>query len=439
MVNIKWSAKMVSQGDLVEITTKRDVVLSGVLVKENQEKTILKLESGYNIGISKLNIRRTTLLKHGVFKKDMVLPKIENNPKLKKISILHTGGTIASRVDYETGAVSTTFQPEELIALFPELKNYANISSRLVKNMWSQDMRFAHYNILAKEIKKDIDSGADGIIISQGTDTLHYTASALSFILENIGIPVLIVGAQRSSDRPSTDARDNLINAVYFMTHSEFSDVGICMHETSDDLFCAISSATKTRKNHTSRRDAFRSVNCEPYARVDYRTEKIEYRNMSFNTSKEQKLKLKLFKENIRVALIKQHTNMYAEQFSFFRRFDGLVIESTGLGCLPISEKDKDTRESGKILNAIKILIRKGVTIAEAPETINGRIILNVYEDQRVAQEVGIIGSFSDMTPETSFIKLAWLLSNYTKKETRELFTKNLRGEISETLNYHEI
>jgi len=130
---------------------------------------------------------------------------------------------------------------------------------------------------------------------------------------------------------------------------------------------------------------------------------------------------------------------MFQEQFIFFRKFDGLVIESTGLGCLPISEKDKETKESGRILSALEFLIKRGVIVAEAPETINGRIVLNVYEDQRIAQKIGIIGSSSDMTPETSFIKLAWLLSNYPKKDIKELFITNLRGEISDSLSYHVI
>jgi glutamyl-tRNA(Gln) amidotransferase subunit D len=400
---------------------------------------VLKLESGYNVGFLRSNIRKIEKIKGVSQKKESIVAKIKDDPNKKTIVILHTGGTIASRVDYETGAVGTTFLPEELISLFPELKDHANVRSRLVKNMWSQDMRFVHYNLIAKEIKKEIDSGVSGIIVSQGTDTLHYTAAALSFALENLNVPVLVVGAQRSSDRPSTDARDNLINAVYFISKSNFADVGICMHASTDDSGCNILSATKTRKNHTSRRDAFRSINSEPYAMVDYRNSKIEYLNTDYNVNRERKLRLKLFKEDLRVGLLKQHTNMYADQFFMFKRYDGLVIESTGLGCLPISEKDRDTRESGRILNAIKSLIKHGVVVAEAPETINGRLVLNVYEDQRVAQDIGVIGSFSDMTPETSFIKLSWLLSNYKRDEVRSLYVKNLRGELSETSTYDSL
>ncbi|MBN2880703.1 Glu-tRNA(Gln) amidotransferase subunit GatD [Candidatus Woesearchaeota archaeon] len=428
---------MVEQGDFVKVTGKKDTEISGVLVKMTSDSYVIKLESGYNIGILRANVKKIKRLDSGVLKKEVKIVEHKHDSTKKTITILHTGGTIASKVDYATGAVGSTFKPEELISLFPELKSFANIKSRLVKNMWSQDMRFVHYNILAKEIKKEVDSGVDGIVISQGTDTLHYTSCALAFILEDINIPVMIVGAQRSSDRPSTDARDNLVNAVYFMANSNFAEVAVCMHNTTDDVDCAISSPTKVRKSHTSRRDAFRSINCEPYALVNYRKNEINYLSNNFNKNRDRKLKLKLFKEDIRVGLLKQHTNMFADQFLFYKRYDGLVIESTGLGCLPISENDKETRESGKIYTALKTMIRRGLVVVEAPETINGRIVLNVYEDQREAQEIGVLGSFSDMTPETTFIKLAWLLSNYTKEETKKLLLKNLRGELNNRLGYY--
>ena len=123
---------------------------------------------------------------------------------------------------------------------------------------------------------------------------------------------------------------------------------------------------------------------------------------------------------------------MFSEQFSFYKNYNGLVIESTGLGCLPITKKDKYSEESARILKAIQELIKKGVTIVEATQTIFGRINLNVYEDQRIAQEIGILGNNSDMLAETTFIKLAWLLSNYPKDQVKELIGINLRGETSE-------
>jgi glutamyl-tRNA(Gln) amidotransferase subunit D len=321
--------------------------------------------------------------------------------------------------------------------MFPELKQYANIRSRLIKNMWSQDMRFEHYNLIAKEVEKELKAGAKGVIVTQGTDTMHYTSAGLAFVLEGLSSPVILVGAQRSSDRGSSDAYMNLINAVYFIAHSDFGEVGICMHENMDDNNCLILPATKSRKMHTSRRDAFRPINTLPWACVNYAGKEItylknDYHKAESNGSANSKLTLKLFKEDIKVAILKQTTNMYAEQFLSYKGYSGLVIESTGLGCLPITEKDESTSESGKIFDAVKTLIKNKVVVVEAPQTIYGRLVLNVYSDQRQAQEIGVVGCFSDMTPETTFIKLAWLLSNYNHDKAKELLLQNLRGEITE-------
>ena len=423
-------------GDKIKIFTKNNSfegILMPSLELDGTNTLILKLKNGYNIGINKKKIIKTELISKFQYSK-----KKESKPISKKdlptISILHTGGTIASRVDYMTGGVGSKFTPKEIISMFPELKEIVNIRSRLVKNMWSQDMRFSHYNLLAKEIEKEIKAGSEGIIITHGTDTLHYTSAALSFILENLSKPVLIVGAQRSSDRGSSDAYLNLLNAVYFIINSNFAEVGICMHANPDDVNCWILPGLKSRKFHTSRRDAFQPVNSKPWAIVNYTKDKIEYIKSDFNKKSDKKLILKQFNEKIKVAIIKQHTNMFAGQFLFYKDYDGVVIEATGLACLPISEIDDMTNESGKIKKAIKLLIDNGCVVVNAPQTIFGRLNMNVYEDQRKAQSIGVLGNMNDMTPATSFIKLAWLLSNYPKTKVKELITKNIRGELKNRL-----
>jgi len=428
---------MTKPGDLVRIKAGRD--FKGTYMPNSNKKTLfLKLESGYNVGIEHKKIKHIKLLKshkESITKKE----KIKLNKKLPTISILHTGGTIASKVDYKTGGTISRFEPEELLGMFPELRKICNIRSKLIGNMWSQDMRFSHYNIMAKEIQKEIKAGTDGIIITQGTDTLHYTSAALAFTLEDLGIPVLIVGAQRSSDRGSSDAGMNLICAAQFITKTNFGEVGVAMHLNMSDDYVAILPATKNRKLHTSRRDAFQPVNDTPIALINYKTKEIEFIKEDYvKKDLKRKLKLKLFNEKLKIGIIKQHTNMYAEQFLFYKNYDGLVIEATGLGCLPISENDTLTKESGKIYNALQTLVKNNVIVVEAPQTIFGRINLNVYSDQRMAQECGILGDGNDMTPATTFIKLAWLLSNYKKNEVKDLITKNLRGEITERSNVDE-
>jgi len=423
-------------GDTIELKTK-DASYAGLVMPSTTAETLfLRLFSGYQVGIKKKEIKSATIVAAAKKEKETVeKKKVEINPKLSTISILHTGGTIASKVDYKTGAVIARFTPEEILAMFPELQQIANIKSRLVRNMWSENMRFAHYNVLAEEIKKEIAAGVDGIIITHGTDTLHYTAAALSFILENLPVPVLLVGSQRSSDRGSTDAHLNLMNAVYFAANTDLATVAICMHNSTNDDSCVILPGTKTRKMHTSRRDAFKAINASPIALVDYHKNEINYiLKHAQKKDKTKKLELKLFNEKIKVGIIYQHTNMFAEQFKLYEKYDGLILLSTGLGCPPIIANDEFTAENAKIFKALQSLMKKGIIIAFAPQTIYGRIVLTVYEPQRMVLNAGVLGNCCDMTPETSFIKLAWLLSNYNKEDVKKLYSQNLRGELADRI-----
>ena len=419
-----------TNGDSVEVTTK-DKTFSGIYIESNKKDVVtIKLSSGYNIGVNRKEVKKIKLVKKN--KKEKTVKVLNVNKGLKKISILHTGGTVASTVDYKTGAVSPRFDPEEIINMFPELNEIATINSRLIGNIWSQDIRFVHFNILAREIKKEIESGAKGIIITHGTDFLHYTSAALSFALKNLPVPVLLVGSQRSSDRGSSDAGMNLINAVYFAVNSEMCDVGICMHNNMNDDYCAILPGLKTRKMHTSRRDAFKTINTKPWALVDYRKGEIKYVDKSFNKKVNGKLELNLFNEKLKIGLLKSTINMDAKQFLFFKNYDGLVIEASGIGNLPTSVLDRYTKDHKKIFNALKILTKKTVVVLAA-QTIFGRLNMNVYSNQREMQEIGVLGHLNDMTPETTFVKLSWLLSNY-KKDAKDLLFENLKGEINERL-----
>src|SRR3989338_5809527 len=424
-----------TNGDVVEVVTKGKT-LTGVLLESSKKEVVtIKLSSGYNIGINKKNIDGVRKIKK--IRKEKAVSKHEIKKGLKKISILHTGGTVASEVDYKTGAVSPQFKPEEIVNMFPELNDIATINSRLIWNIWSQDLRFVHFNILAKEIKKEIDKGAGGVVITHGTDFLHYTSAALALALENLTVPVLVVGAQRSSDRGSSDAGMNLINAVYFAVNSDVCEVGVCMHNNLNDDYCAILPGLKTRKMHTSMRDAFKPINAKPWALVDYRKGEIKYIDKPYSRSSNGKLNLKLFNEKLKIGLLKTTINMDARQFLFYKGYDGLVIEASGIGNLPTSALDRHTLEHKKIFNALKTLTKKTVVVL-APQTIYGRLNLNVYSNEREMQKIGVLGHLNDMTPETTVVKLAWLLSNH-KKEVKELLFKNLKGEINERLMKEEL
>ncbi|MBS3171855.1 Glu-tRNA(Gln) amidotransferase subunit GatD [Candidatus Woesearchaeota archaeon] len=402
--------------------------LEGIFIPSPNNTFVLKLKSGYNIGIDKKKIKKIEVLQK--FKtSELKLSKVQHNKDLKAISILHTGGTVASSVSYETGGVIARFTPEEILTMFPELQKIANINSRLISNMFSEDMNFNHYNIIAKEIEKELKNGVDGIIITHGTDTLGFTAAALTFILENLPIPVILVGSQRSSDRGSTDAKLNLLSAAQFIAKTDFQGVAICMHESMNDDSCLIMPSLKTRKMHSSARNAFKVVNDNAIARVD------QNGNITFlkqhPKKEEKKLTLKLFNPKLKIGILKAHPNMSAKEISNYSSFDGLILEGYGLaGNFPINKIDKFTSENEKIYNELKKLAKKNPLVATS-QTIYGRVNMNVYSTGRLLQEAGITGHNLDVLTETAFIKLAWLLSNYPKNRIKELFNENLRGEIS--------
>ncbi|MEM4257191.1 MAG: Glu-tRNA(Gln) amidotransferase subunit GatD [Candidatus Diapherotrites archaeon] len=427
------------EGDNI-IITKNNTTYEGTIIQpstKNLEIIKIKLKSGYNIGIK--CDEKTKVQKTGETKKigKIETQKIIQNQNLPKVSILHTGGTIASRVDYRTGAVISTFEPEDLIAMFPEITTIANVNSKLLANIWSHDLRFSHIAKIAEEIKKEHEKGAKGIIVGTGTDNMAVAAAATAFTLEKCPLPIIFVGSQRSSDRPSTDAAMNLICATEFITKTDFAGVAICMHYTSSDDKCAILPACKTKKLHSSRRDAFKAINDTPIAIVDYKTRKIEMIKKNYQKATNEKPIIKTNFEE-KVALFKIHINMSPEQFQFYldNNYKGIVFEGTGLGHMPGNNPDKLAQEHNKIFPIIEKLDKKGCVMVMTTNTIYGRINMNVYNKGIDLMNLGIIPG-EDMLPETAFVKLAWLLGNYKPEEAKKLIRKNLRGEITEFTKYY--
>jgi glutamyl-tRNA(Gln) amidotransferase subunit D len=419
-------------GDRVE-AKKGSETLSGTIVPSNRKEILaLKLDSGYNAGIKIGDIREIKKTGKGKQVGKAKTLELEKKPGLPKISILHTGGTIASRVDYRTGAVFTSFNPKDLLAMFPGLGDKANFDSRLLRNMWSDDLRFKHISLVAKAVEEEAKKGAKGVIVGMGTDNLAVAAAGLAFALEKCPIPVIFVGAQRSSDRGSSDAAMNIACAAEFIAKTDFAGVAICMHNSTSDDACAILPATKTRKLHTSRRDAFKAVNDKPVALVDYRTGEIKFQKKNYQKSG-GKLSVKPNFEE-KVGLLKVSINMFPEQFEFFSKngFKGLVIEGTGLGQTPGHMPDEETKKAHKgIFPAIEKFTKQGGIIVMTSQCIFGRVKMHVYDKAMDLVKLGVTPG-EDMLAETAFVKLAWLLGNYPKEKAKELVAKNLRGEISE-------
>jgi glutamyl-tRNA(Gln) amidotransferase subunit D len=420
-------------GDKVKVITN-DEIREGVLMpNEETDSVVIKLNNGYNIGISRKEIKEIKIIEEYKPKEAKVKAEIKKDSKKPTISILHTGGTIASKVDYRSGAVYSSFNPEDILGMFPELFDIANFDSKLIANMWSDDIRFKHFEVIAKAIEGEVKKGADGIIIGMGTDNLAVASAALAFIIEDTPIPIIFVGAQRSSDRGSSDAAMNLICAAEFIAKTDFSGVAICMHESTSDNSCAIMPAVKTRKLHSSRRDAFKPVNDTIIARVNYDSRKIEFVKKDYpKKSAEKKLVIKPKMED-KVGFLKIHVHMFPEQFEFYNGYKGLVIEGTGLGHTPGQVPNEYCKIHEKIYPAIKKVIDSGCVVIMTTQCLFGKVHMHVYDKGVDLTNLGVIPG-KDMLPETAFVKLAWLLGNYKKEEVKELIAKNLRGEINERL-----
>jgi glutamyl-tRNA(Gln) amidotransferase subunit D len=431
------------EGDRVKLTKKDGKAVEGILMPNKETKSIvIKQKSGYNIGINPDSVKSMEVTekaqakkekKEGKEAKEGKESKVKEKKGLPTIAILHTGGTIASKVDYETGGVIAQFSAADLVAMVPEITEIANIKTELVANMMSEDMMFSDYQKLIRAVKKHAPD-VDGIIIGHGTDTLGYSSAALAFAFEKIGIPVILVGSQRSSDRGSSDAAVNLICAAEFIAKSDFAGVAVCMHSSSQDDKCAILPATKTRKMHTSRRDAFKAVNDEPIAFVDYKTRKIFMMKKDYPKKAKGIAVVAKEKFDEDVCLLKTHPNMKPAVFeSFTKNFKAIVLEATGLGHAPTNLGDNNLKN----YDLLKRFIAKGGIVAITSQCIFGRVHPHVYVNLKRLSDIGCIFC-EDMLPETAFIKLAWLLGNYSNDEAKKLLAKNLRGEITERTGYTE-
>ena len=387
----------------------------------------LKLDSGYNIGLKPENIE---LIEKNKSSEDLDID-LKHEEDKPDILVLHTGGTIASRVSYEEGGVKPAFDPEDLVQMYPELAEEVNLYSEVVAQMLSEDMEPGHWQEIAEKID-EVKDDYDGIVLGHGTDTMSWTGAALSLMLKGLDTGVLVVGAQRSSDRPSTDATMNLYSATKFLTKTDFTGVGICMHESSNDDICNILPPQKVRKMHTSRRDAFKPVNAEKLGEVNYQTGEVEANFEEEDTEYEKKIEL-----NENVGVLKTRPGMTPEEIEFLieQDYDGVVIEGTGLGHMPVNAFDEKTQHHEEILEKLSELADDAIVVM-ASQCLNGRVDMNVYDAGIKIQDAGVIEA-KDMHPELAYVKLMWALGQTgSTEEAKEVFRENVNGEISDRSLY---
>jgi glutamyl-tRNA(Gln) amidotransferase subunit D len=401
----------------------------GILLPGSSPSNItLKLPSGYNVGISKENIEKMEVLETGKPPSSAAPARSATAPKKDFLSILGCGGTIASRIDYRTGAVDAATSPQELVDAFAHLSKRP-LRAKSLFFISSEDTTPTHWQKIAQAAAEEIKDGAQGVVVTHGTDTMSYSSAALSFMLQDLPCPVVFTGSQRSSDRSSSDAALNM-QAALLAADSDLSGVFLCMHENLSDDSCLLHFGAKVRKMHTSRRDAFRSINCRPAARVlplQGKFEKISQLAMPRNTGAPS-LDTKL---NPNVALLYTYPGMKPEMVASLSKYDGVVLAGTGLGHVPANvSSDKDAMP---VIKQVSGLISSGIPVVIAPQTVYGRLNLNVYSSGRVLREAGAIGHLCDFTPEAAYVKLMWVLGHEKKMEkVRGLMEKNLAGEISE-------
>jgi glutamyl-tRNA(Gln) amidotransferase subunit D len=407
-------------GDSVKILS--DLTYSGIVMPRyehsDDKHIVLKLNSGYNVGleiekIKKVEKNETT---QKIIEKNK---KIEQVQSLPKILLLSTGGTIASKIDYRTGAVTPVLTAEELNSSVPELAKIANIDAKVLFSEYSENVMPEHWLDIANKINEFEKSEYSGIIIAHGTDTMHYTSSFLSFALAGFPIPIVLVGSQRSSDRASSDAALNLIGAARFITESNPKGIYIVMHQDESDDTIACHLGTRVRKNHTSKRGAFQTIGDNPAFII---AENQIQKNFSEDYFKINEYQPKINLDT-KVTLVKYHPGYDPNLLDQIIEmgFKGIIFEGTGLGHV------------GKIMyESVKKAKEKGIFLGMTSQCIDGRVRMTVYESGRDLLDLGIV-PLENMIPEVALVKAMWVIGNYqNSEEIKKIMLQNIASELSD-------
>ena len=410
----------VKVGDTIKVT--EELTYSGILMPRyelsDDQHIVVKLKSGYNVGIEVDKIKKIELISRQKLTKE-IPSDIKTNSSLPKVLLLSTGGTIASKVDYRTGGVTPALNASELNAAIPELAKIANIDAEVLFSEYSENLQPEHWKKIAEKLDTCSKSEYKGIVITHGTDTMQYTAAFLSFALSGFPIPIALVGSQRSSDRPSSDAALNLISAVRFVIEGNTKGVFVIMHHNESDDLVVSHLGTRVRKNHTSKRSAFKTIGDDPaFLILDKKIEKNLKKE--FFQQKDYNPKLNL---DTRVALVKYHPGYDPKLIDYIIEsgYQAIIFEGTGLGHIGKSMYD-----------SVKSAKKKGLFLGMTSQCIDGRVSMTVYESGRDLLEMGIV-PLNNMIPETALVKAMWALGN-TKSvdEMKNLMLEKIASEFSD-------
>ncbi len=417
----------VGVGDIVRVHTGGDSYEGTLLPRvENADDwhLVIKQKTGYNIGIANTADLRVEKLGEAIKPEFRPPPLPPVKEGLPKVSIISTGGTIASRVDYVTGGVYAAMSSRDLFSIVPELADIAQIETDILYSVFSENINSDHWEGMAKRAEEMIKKGVDGVVFTHGTDTMGYSTAALSLAIQNLPVPVIFVGSQRSSDRHSSDSATNLVAVVNAAAHAPFAEVALGMHEGTSDDSIIFHPGAKVRKCHSSARYAFQTVNTSPLAR--YRDGKFEIIAEHYRPRQDSEPVI-MNKFEKKVALIKFHPGFDPLIIDYLidAGFRGFVLEGTGLG--HVSEKCYDS---------IGHAGRDGVIIGMTSQCIWGRVNMNVYSMGRELTKRGV-EPLGDMLPETALVKMMWSIGNTkTPEEAKELLLRNVVGEYNDRTPY---
>lgn len=418
----------VSVGDTVLVKTE-DAEMSGVLMPRyesaSEDYIVIKLKSGYNTGIEISRIVSIERLSGPVKVQTAGAAAPAENPNLPRIALISTGGTIASKIDYRTGGVRAALSASELYASVPELADIASVDPDVLMSEYSENLKPEHWTSIAEKVAEKVRTKKyAGVIVSHGTDTMHYTAAAVSFALQGLPIPVVLVGAQRSSDRPSSDAAFNLLGATAFAAGAPVAGVFVAMHGGPSDDVVAVHVGTRVRKNHTSRRDAFESIDVAPVAFVKDGKVKMQQSGIELAKRGEGRLDART-RFDSRVMLLKYHPGFDPALIEHAAKvgYRAIVMEGTGLGHV-----------SRDCFSALKKAAVAGVMAFMTSQCIWGRVSMTVYDTGRDLLDIGVV-PLSDMISEAAVAKAMWAFANTSSAdEARKAMQKNLAGEMSSAI-----
>lgn len=413
----------------VEMDTSRGI-FKGIILPRSEtadaRHIVLKLRNGYNIGIAVETIRQ--IKEVGRKEAHYKIPEQDfpYDPSKPNVKLLGTGGTIASRLDYRTGAVIPAFSPGELYGSVPELADYCNLETEKLYGVFSENMGPEQWLGTAEAIGREIRNGVHGIVIGHGTDTMHHTAAVLSFMVQNSPVPIVMVGSQRSSDRPSSDAALNLIHAVKTAAESDIAETMVCMFGPTSDQYGLLHRGTRVRKMHSSYRSTFRTIGDIPLAMVDrekitplrsdYKRRRSD-REVTIRTAFEEKVAIVYYYPNMQPDIIESLID---------NNYRGIVIAGTGLGHV-----------NKPLYPSLKRACDKGIAVYMTVQTLWGYVQMYVYETGREIMQLGVVPA-ANMLPEVAYVKLGWALGQTQDlEEVKQLMLTPIAGEITEREPYN--